>query len=445
MMRIFTFAYEMNRDGRYVPNGLLEDSKYYSRWLSRTDEYCAEDCGNPLKSIFKTTGISIQDQTVEECLAQGKKFIYPIEILRSNHAWLLPKLYREHSPWPAISESTKKALRQGQAVILLTHLKLQSDSSRGDPVRSHVFERLHAALNHFQIPPSAVVYAGVSAELPKIYQQFLQTHTVPEPLRAVEYVNYLEKGWFLYFEKYRAAGEIFDFESCKKDSSRLRTHKFLCFNHEPRAHRKLNLMWLFKNNLLEENLISFGTTEHLLKYDAENPLPQDSEFADLMRDYPAAVESRLPMIVDAPKGLHISFCTRWPFADSYFSFLTERIYDCQNGWTLLTPKVFKAICNVHPFIVLGQHGYLESIRSAGYKTFSPFIDESYDLIEDPVQRTKAVWQEVRRLCAMSMPELHQWYYSMLPILEHNHSVFLARRKSSEYDRFVQALGSLHEL
>ena len=224
----------------------------------------------------------------------------------------------------------------------------------------------------------------------------------------------------------------------RDDDKKMRPKKFLCFNNEPRAHRKLNLMWLIDKKLFDQGLVSFNPKVQLLAFDRENILPEDSYFTELIKKY-ETIETQLPFIVDAPSGVHISFCRKWPFADTYFSFLTERVYNCQSGWTLLTPKVFKAICNMHPFIVLGQHGYLASLRSLGYKTFSPFINESYDQIDDPVLRTKAVWEEFERLVSMSLTEMHRWYYSMLPILEHNWNRFLERNKYSEFDDFVKLL------
>ena len=139
------------------------------------------------------------------------------------------------------------------------------------------------------------------------------------------------------------------------------------------------------------------------------------------------------------KGFHISFCRKKPFADTYFSFITERVLDTKSGWSLLTSKIFKTIANMHPFIVLGQKDYLKALRHHNYKTFHPHIDESYDDISDPVLRVKAVWKEVEKLCALSLSELHNWCYSLTPVLEHNWNVFHRRRMSSEYHDFIKKL------
>ena len=35
-----------------------------------------------------------------------------------------------------------------------------------------------------------------------------------------------------------------------------------------------------------------------------------------------------------------------------------------------------------PFIVLGSKHFLKNLRSIGFKTFHPVIDESYDLLDN---------------------------------------------------------------
>ena len=442
-MSPFVFAYEFKFEDRYPPNGLQKDSIYFQRWVKKENEYNNSDCGSPLKRIMLSTQVQIQDSTVEKCILDKKKFIYPIEILRTNRAWLDPKHYAEHSPWPAITEETKQALRSHQATLLLTHLKWQSDDAVGDPMQFKIFEKLHATLNHFKIPAFAVVYVGASPELPDLYKQFLAAHPDIIALKSVETINYLEKGWQIFYDFYKSNGEIYDLFSSKNDLNRVRTKKFICFNLEPRVHRKLNISWLFNQNLLKENLVSFYGKNQLLKFTKENPLPKDPQFSELIASY-ESLTPQFPLIVDAPEGLHFSHCRRWPFADTYYSFLTERVYNCSSGWTLQTPKVFKAICNIHPFIILGQQGYLKSLHDSGYKTFSPFKDESYDFIVDPIARTKAVWKEVLRLNSMSLEQMHSWYYSMLPILEFNFKNFLLRSNNSQYDEFVLKLGTLVE-
>jgi len=53
-----------------------------------------------------------------------------------------------------------------------------------------------------------------------------------------------------------------------------------------------------------------------------------------------------------------------------------------------TEKIAKPIAAQQTFVVVGHHGYLRRLRQMGFKTFHPYIDESYDLETDLETRVK---------------------------------------------------------
>lgn len=69
-----------------------------------------------------------------------------------------------------------------------------------------------------------------------------------------------------------------------------------------------------------------------------------------------------------------------------------------------TEKTYKTIACARPFIAVTTPYFLEDMRKLGYKTFSPYIDESYDTIEDNDQRMLAIANEVERLNKLSPEE-----------------------------------------
>ena len=74
---------------------------------------------------------------------------------------------------------------------------------------------------------------------------------------------------------------------------------------------------------------------------------------------------------------------------------------------------------LQPFILFGAPGYLKYIKDLGFKTFDGFIDESYDLEYNDGKRFKMLCDEILRLSKISLEELHNWYISIIPILEYN--------------------------
>jgi hypothetical protein len=90
----------------------------------------------------------------------------------------------------------------------------------------------------------------------------------------------------------------------------------------------------------------------------------------------------------------------------------------------LTEKVFKPIANFQPFVFVAYPGALALLKELGFKTFSPFIDESYDDELDEAVRLQMIYKEIDRLCCMSIQEMHDWYWAMKEILIHNHNHLL---------------------
>ena len=82
------------------------------------------------------------------------------------------------------------------------------------------------------------------------------------------------------------------------------------------------------------------------------------------------------------------------FAQTRCSIVLETVYDQRIH---LTEKTLRPIACGHPFLILNGPGALETIRSYGFKTFQPYINESYDSEQDPGKRMNAVLAEMRRI------------------------------------------------
>ena len=74
---------------------------------------------------------------------------------------------------------------------------------------------------------------------------------------------------------------------------------------------------------------------------------------------------------------------------------------------------------LHPFILVTSPHSLKKLREYGFKTFHPFIDESYDELDTYKERKVLLEKEIKRLCSMTIKELDEWYWDMKDILIHN--------------------------
>ena len=106
------------------------------------------------------------------------------------------------------------------------------------------------------------------------------------------------------------------------------------------------------------------------------------------------------------------------FLNSYFNINCES-FEQNDEWSYCSEKSFKPLISCQPFILVAGQNHLKTYRKWGYKTFHPFIDESYDDEPDYHIRMKMIENEILRLCSFTKKEIHEWYWNMNDILLHN--------------------------
>jgi len=83
------------------------------------------------------------------------------------------------------------------------------------------------------------------------------------------------------------------------------------------------------------------------------------------------------------------------YNDTHFTVVVETHQD--QGSVFLTEKTFKPIMYGHPFILYGQQKSLEMLKNLGFKTYTTLFDESYDEIENTVERRQKITAQIRRV------------------------------------------------
>lgn len=87
---------------------------------------------------------------------------------------------------------------------------------------------------------------------------------------------------------------------------------------------------------------------------------------------------------------------------------------------VFTEKTAKPMIAKRPFVVFGSPGQLKALQKLGFRTFSPIIDESYDLETDVDLRFKKVLDAMQEL---NNKDPHEVYEKLENILEHNKKHF----------------------
>jgi len=108
------------------------------------------------------------------------------------------------------------------------------------------------------------------------------------------------------------------------------------------------------------------------------------------------------------------------FAQTRCSIVLETVYDQR---VHLTEKTLRPLACGHPFMILNGPGALETIRSYGFKTFQPYINESYDKEQSPTKRMDMVLREMRRINSES-EKYQKWIWEgCAEVAEYNKQLF----------------------
>lgn len=185
------------------------------------------------------------------------------------------------------------------------------------------------------------------------------------------------------FNRYFGFKGAFGINACKKTNTL--TNKYFWLNRRSRAHRIYALHEAFRLGMMKEALYTFhnfdegnldsGHFFHVLSQYL--PAEQiDMDFLnhtrnDLDPDYDVSIdvqnESELLQLKKLSQSCSLEIVSE---------------FNCSNNKPFLTEKIGRSIVMGNPFIVLGDAGTLDELRTLGFRTFSKWIDESYDTVTD---------------------------------------------------------------
>lgn len=112
------------------------------------------------------------------------------------------------------------------------------------------------------------------------------------------------------------------------------------------------------------------------------------------------------------------------YADIFCDIVTETKY--AQPLANISEKTLRPIGFLKPFILVAPPRSLEYLRTLGYKTFSDYWDESYDLEDDHNLRLIKIFKLIDELNNKSIDELRILYNDMLPVLKHNYDLLVEK-------------------
>lgn len=313
----------------------------------------------------------------------------------------------------------------------LTKIKLDSNTFL---VLCNAHESFHSVVDSIyryfvikeRIPAGKIIVMSESADL----------HKEVSRIAAIYKRDLLQVEWMLMFERnIKLFREDLPLQYFKKFDY---TKKFLNLNRRWRTHRVAFVSLMIINDLDKLGYISLGKSDDNKSW--HNMVPRLLKFFSSDEQLDSLIRSNLDRLVNTEhmyldtsdlitNKVDLDSSMDEYYRDTYFTVVSETNYntsDLREVGRFLSEKTFKPISYFHPFILISVPNSLQSLRELGYKTFHPYIDESYDLEKDDVGRMKMIVSEVKRLSNLSKNEIIDFIYDTRNIVEHNFNNLMSK-------------------
>jgi len=277
--------------------------------------------------------------------------------------------------------------------------------------------------------PRRVFYISGSLDARTTYNNYIKENNYRD------FMTVIETNILLYLMR---TDEIVNLDKPIEYNIKLKTKKFVCFNKVHKGHRAYILAKMLESGTFNKAYFSFeGGTDNWLDNIKDN-YRWSRTIVEQFNKHKNKFPIRLNITDDRPNPFSLQDDDLIYHENSYFSVVTETIFykDGQNrcqmydhlGGMFFTEKTARPIVLKHPFIMVNRQGALATLRALGFKTFHPFINESYDLEEDDDKRLDMIVAEIERLSAFSDKEWITWQTHIKDIVEHNFTTVMNEQR-----------------
>ena len=224
-----------------------------------------------------------------------------------------------------------------------------------------------------------------------------------------------------------------------------REKTFLCFNRRYHPHRLIFFMMMTKRKLLNHFYMSMSKTQpesgQSFTITASHLLHIHSQYNFTINDI-ATCDAVLPLVLDNtnfesyPMESNPNDIEKY-YSNSLINIITETFFFSKI--IHVTEKTYKPIASLQPFIIIAAPRSLKHIRDMGFKTFSDFWDESYDLEDDHAVRFNKIFDLVESISKWSDEKKLEFSHQVKEIVEYNAN-HLQNIENVEIDAIVEKYG-----
>lgn len=319
-----------------------------------------------------------------------------------------------------ISENAKKLIRE------IPNIYLFINYSNEGTLDFNWFRIIHNDAKKFNIPFNKIIFCVSDYFIEMNYDLWKRIDNIEDDSIKLLYLN-----WSLN-SKARELLQIYNNESTSFnkhsnqcsivkendiDFSKIRDKKFLMLNRRLRPHRIYSICFFNQLNILNQFLISYDiNTMQLYDMNPHNMamhIENNDDINLILKEFYKLKKDNPKQVIDYENLEDVwgfNFENKEPYLNSYIHITSETTFFEIGGY--FSEKTWKPIGHLQPFIFMGPAYGLQELKKLGFKTFAPFIDESYDLEMDPEKRFKMIISEIHRLSKLSMEEIHNWYNSI---------------------------------
>lgn len=316
-----------------------------------------------------------------------------------------------------ITESILDRIRKGNGYLMF---EITGESYISDKN----IERLHSYFEQYKIPLYKIIYYIGSVNGKELYIDYCKRNDIRYRMNVTIYE------WFEYI----AGIQINDSSHLlqPKDYSKIEK-TFLCYNSRWRPHRASLYAIFYKLDLLKYSYYSMADQPEYLSwahywYSPHNLRLSGEEIAERLSISPMDItelNNMVPLQIDNIGNTNDKTLLILPeISDLHhktlISVITETKFHTND--IFFTEKTYKPIGNKHPFIMVGPYKSLYYLRLKGYKTFSDFFDESYDLEENPTERLLKIGSLCKYINSWSEDQKKSFYTETQSITEHNYKL-----------------------
>lgn len=232
--------------------------------------------------------------------------------------------------------------------------------------------------------------------------------------------------WYYFYHGFAALDWFRDARYLKDNYSI--QHAYLSLNHlitGDRSYRMALTAKLADLDILDQGLISFHSTPEKYKQEYTHPKSNLSTVDRLLihkhfdrLNAGIFVENK---IGDGNFSAQFGHFDYKLLQSCFLHVVNETVF--YHNKLHLTEKIFKPIVSRRPFVLVAAPGNLAYLRSYGFRTFEPWIDESYDQVTNNNQRLQMIAQQIERVARLTTEQRAGMHQGMQEVLQHNYRHF----------------------